>query len=199
MFFRSFIKIQRSVRLRYTILSSTKSSVHFKNIELYRRFLTTSNDSMVKPLEIINGRDNLNMSITERACERLNEIYKDSKEILKINVESGGCHGFQYNLKLIPDSVGSSKNNTDSKNFMEQSTDDAEFKYVPDDSSNIIYVLPKDRAKVMIDEKSLKILNNTTLTYTTELIGSTFKITNGNMKSTCGCGSSFDIDIDLDK
>ncbi|XBW38191.1 hypothetical protein QEN19_003783 [Hanseniaspora menglaensis] len=46
---------------------------------------------------------------------------------------------------------------------------------------------------VSIDSDSLALLNGTTLDFQRELIGSSFKIIGGNMKSSCGCGSSFDL------
>ena len=50
-------------------------------------------------------------------------------------------------------------------------------------------------AKVVMDEPSLELLKGSTIDYTTELIGSQFKIVgNPRAKSSCGCGTSFDID-----
>lgn len=136
----------------------------------------------------------MNFTITNRAASRLGEIYEKSKEILRVTVESGGCHGFQYNLKLVPEDsveVNVNASQADSKTSEKENEDfDEDF----ESSKDIVYVLPKTNAQVAIDEQSLKILNNTTLTYTTELIGSTFKITGGNMTSSCGCGSSFGLD-----
>jgi iron-sulfur cluster assembly 2 len=50
-------------------------------------------------------------------------------------------------------------------------------------------------AKVVMDEASLELLKGSTIDYTTELIGSQFKIVgNPRAKSSCGCGTSFDIE-----
>lgn len=52
-----------------------------------------------------------------------------------------------------------------------------------------------DSAKVVMDESSLELLKGSTVDYTTELIGSQFKIVgNPRAKSSCGCGTSFDIE-----
>lgn len=53
----------------------------------------------------------------------------------------------------------------------------------------------KGEAKVVMDEASLDLLKGSTVDYTTELIGSQFKIVgNPRAKSSCGCGTSFDIE-----
>ena len=44
---------------------------------------------------------------------------------------------------------------------------------------------------VVIDKSSLDMLKGSELHFTTELIGSSFKITNPKTKSSCGCGISF--------
>ena len=44
---------------------------------------------------------------------------------------------------------------------------------------------------VVIDKSSLELLKGSQVDYSTELIGSSFKITNPKTKSSCGCGISF--------
>lgn len=169
---------------------------------LYRQYSLqdTSNDVLVTPEKIWNKPENINMSISERACHRLNTIHDTSKEILQVKVESGGCHGYQYTLKLIPDVVDMSAweqledGKQDQEAVVKEDADD----FGDDDGTrpkdNVLYVLPNKKGKVLVDQLSLKILNGTTLIYTTELIGSSFKIINGKLKSKCGCGSSFDLE-----
>jgi hypothetical protein len=49
-------------------------------------------------------------------------------------------------------------------------------------------------AKVVIDEPSLELLSGSKIDYSMELIGSQFKVTGiPGATSSCGCGSSFDI------
>lgn len=89
---------------------------------------------------------------------------------------SGGCHGFQYLMSLEP----SDKIDADEDTVFE--TDEA-------DSQN------KGIAKVVLDESSLELLKGSTVDFTTELIGSQFKIVgNPRATSSCGCGTSFDIE-----
>lgn len=113
------------------------------------------------------------MSITPRASRRLSEIArKDSKPstCLRISVESGGCHGFQYLMSLT---------STDKISREEDTLFEA------DDGTE---------AKVVLDEPSLELLKGSKVDYTMELIGSQFKIVDNPLAtSSCGCGTSFDI------
>lgn len=94
---------------------------------------------------------------------------------LRIKVESGGCHGFQYNLEL--------------SNLKEELSKDSE----------LLVFQRKDHpeAKVILDESSLEILQDLIIDYTKELIGSSFKVVDSPYTSTsCGCGASFDFDFE---
>jgi len=44
---------------------------------------------------------------------------------------------------------------------------------------------------IIIDKSSLKMLEGSSVDFTEELIGSSFKISNPKTKSSCGCGVSF--------
>ena len=105
--------------------------------------------------------------------KRLKEIMsKDSNPLLalRITVESGGCHGFQYLMSLTNMSAVSSEHDT---------------VFEAGDGSG---------AKVVMDEPSLELLKGSQVDYTMELIGSQFKIVgNPAATSSCGCGTSFDI------
>ncbi|KAI4176292.1 MAG: hypothetical protein LQ343_001030 [Gyalolechia ehrenbergii] len=113
------------------------------------------------------------IDITERASTRLKEIMvKDSNPslALRVTVESGGCHGFQYLMSLTKMSAVSAEDDT----VFEASNDSG--------------------AKVVMDEPSLELLKGSQVDFTTELIGSQFKIVgNPAATSSCGCGTSFDI------
>lgn len=51
-------------------------------------------------------------------------------------------------------------------------------------------------AKVVMDEPSLELLKGSKIDYSMELIGSQFKVTGiPGAKSSCGCGTSFDIQM----
>ncbi|ODA80887.1 hypothetical protein RJ55_03847 [Drechmeria coniospora] len=112
---------------------------------------------------------------------------KNPNLALRIQVESGGCHGFQYLMSLIT---------IPPKDSAEWSTvvneDDTIFQYSPDD---VDPNLPSHAcARIILDEPSLDLLKGSKVDFTMELIGSQFKITdNPHATSSCGCGTSFDI------
>ncbi|KAK2006972.1 iron-sulfur cluster assembly accessory protein [Colletotrichum eremochloae] len=136
----------------------------------------------------------MKLEITDRAGKRLSEIMKKDNNpnlALRIQVESGGCHGFQYLMSLVTLPEGGEAGEDWSKVVGE---DDTVFQYLPDnaDASSISFEGPK----VVIDEASLDLLKGSKVDFTMELIGSQFKITdNPYASSSCGCGTSFDIKI----
>lgn len=97
---------------------------------------------------------------------------KDSNPLLalRVTVESGGCHGFQYLMSLTNTSTVSPEDDT------------------------VFEASDGTGAKIVMDEPSLELLKGSQVDYTTELIGSQFKIVgNPAATSSCGCGTSFDI------
>jgi iron-sulfur cluster assembly accessory protein len=107
---------------------------------------------------------------------------------LRIQVESGGCHGFQYLMSLVTippegSSEGSSVINED----------DSIFQYVAEDGEALDSSQPP---RIILDEPSLELLDGSKVDFTMELIGSQFKITdNPHATSSCGCGTSFDVKV----
>jgi len=91
---------------------------------------------------------------------------------LRITVESGGCHGFQYLMSLTTLAGGA-----------EAAAEDTVFQ-------------GREGARVVLDEPSLQLLTGSKVDYTMELIGSQFKIVgNPRASSSCGCGTSFDVKV----
>ncbi|KAI9890145.1 MAG: hypothetical protein M1814_004426 [Vezdaea aestivalis] len=133
--------------------------------------------------------EELLLSITERAAARLSQISKsgetkNASQLLRINVEAGGCHGFQYLMSLErandlapnPPYEDSAPSNED----------------VPIDT--IIASESHPNAQIILDKPSLELLAGSTVDYTKELIGAQFKIVgNPRATSSCGCGTSFDV------
>ncbi|OJJ81238.1 uncharacterized protein ASPGLDRAFT_38433 [Aspergillus glaucus CBS 516.65] len=128
------------------------------------------------------------VGISERAAERLREITDSTTSPtptktenpyhhLRITVTSGGCHGFQYMMSL----EAMSKIDAEEDTVFE-----ADAKSGPEGGE----------ALVVMDEPSLELLSGSTVDYTTELIGSQFKIVdNPRASSNCGCGTSFDVSL----
>jgi len=131
------------------------------------------------------------VEITPRASRRLTEIMrKDSNPslLLRVSVESGGCHGFQYLMSLID---GSKVDKDEDTIFVAGVIGNAEV-----GSGGSWEVASQGKAKVVMDEASLELLKGSKIDYTMELIGSQFKIVdNPRASSSCGCGTSFDVKI----
>lgn len=132
---------------------------------------------------LVHGSTDSKIAITERASAKLRSIAKGDNNMntaLRIVVESGGCHGFQYNFKL-----------TDLQKELEK-----------EDEYNKLFVFRRagsenDGTLVILDESSLQILQESMLDFTKELIGSQFRISDSPYTSTsCGCGASFDFDFE---
>jgi iron-sulfur cluster assembly accessory protein len=60
-----------------------------------------------------------------------------------------------------------------------------------DDKHDDDMVFERGGARVVVDQRSIKMLNGSVLDYADGLIGSGFQIKNPNVKSSCGCGQSF--------
>jgi iron-sulfur cluster assembly accessory protein len=105
---------------------------------------------------------------------------------LRIQVESGGCHGFQYLMSLttLPP-LDKLKSGDASAASQAGKLEEDDTVFAADDGSG---------AKVVMDGPSLELLKGSKVDFTMELIGSQFKIVDNPLAtSSCGCGTSFDI------
>ncbi|HLJ13348.1 MAG TPA: iron-sulfur cluster assembly accessory protein [Bryobacteraceae bacterium] len=104
------------------------------------------------------------VQLSETAVTKVREIL-DAQEPkpagLRIAVVGGGCSGFSYSMAF------------ETKPGM------------LDKTYNF------DGLKVFVDQASLLYLDGAEIDYVESLEGSGFKFNNPNVKSTCGCGSSF--------
>ncbi|KAH6658026.1 hypothetical protein BKA67DRAFT_506220, partial [Truncatella angustata] len=136
------------------------------------------------------------LEITPRAAQRLTKIMtKDQNPYLalRIQVESGGCHGFQYRMEMAP-----STTTTTEALQSELGEDDTIFAFAKDDAAQEQFDAQTlvTAPKIVLDGPSLDLLKGSKLDFTMELIGSQFKITdNPAATSSCGCGTSFDVKI----
>jgi len=113
----------------------------------------------------------IKLVITDRAAEQLRAIAtreNNPEAALRIAVESGGCHGYQYKMELATS----------------RSPDDYHFSHPILQPSN-----------VLVDAMSFPLLNGSTIDFATELIGSSFRVSdNPRAKgSGCGCGVSWEL------
>lgn len=104
------------------------------------------------------------VALTEKAIGKVREILdmQDPKPAgLRIAVVGGGCSGFSYSMAF-----------ENQPNMLDKT-----YNY--------------DGLKVFVDQASLLYLEGAEVDYVETLEGSGFKFSNPNVKSTCGCGSSF--------
>ena len=105
------------------------------------------------------------LSLSEKAVGKVTEIMsqQDPKpNALRISVVGGGCSGFQYSMAF-------------------------ENEQMPLDK---VYKFDGD-LRVVVDQASMLYLDNVNVDYVESMEGAGFKFENPNVKSTCGCGSSF--------
>ncbi|EPQ62036.1 Bgt-942 [Blumeria graminis f. sp. tritici] len=213
-------RAQSALRIRHTPVSA---------LMVHRRQFTLSR-FQYKAKAIFNPRkddegNEMSLEITPRASKRLKEIMiQDANPnlALRIQVENGGCHGFQYLMSLttIPQieamagmttsqnsqilapsqsqalPLSSTGQSSDMPTHFPSGHDNRESRQetlLGEDDT--IFIAPDDsNAKIILDGPSLEILAGSKVDYTTELIGSQFKIIDNPLAtSSCGCGTSFDI------
>lgn len=102
--------------------------------------------------------------LTDSAVSKVREIMATQDPLpagLRIGVVGGGCSGFQYSMSF------------------------------ENQSGMMDKVLNFDGLKVFVDSTSLMYLGGCVVDYVETLEAAGFKFENPNVKSTCGCGSSF--------
>ena len=104
------------------------------------------------------------VQLTDTAVTKVREILDQQEPKpagLRISVVGGGCSGFSYSMAF-----------ENAPNMLDKTYD-------------------YDGLKVFIDQASLLYLDGAKVDYVETLEGSGFKFDNPQVKSTCGCGSSF--------
>ena len=105
------------------------------------------------------------ITLTTSAAKRVAAIAaRQSKPpILRLSVDGGGCAGFTYKFELA---------------------------YSPDDEDMIAET---DGVRLVVDSVSLDLLRGSAVDFVEDLGGASFRVTNPNAASGCGCGSSFSV------
>jgi iron-sulfur cluster assembly accessory protein len=106
------------------------------------------------------------ITLTANAVSKVKEIMAQQTPAptgLRVGVVGGGCSGFSYSMQF-----------ENSAGMMDK-------------------VFEFDGLKVYVDATSVMYLNGCIVDYVETLEGAGFKFENPNVKSTCGCGSSFSV------
>jgi iron-sulfur cluster assembly protein len=104
------------------------------------------------------------LQMTDTAVEKVKEILTTQDPApagLRISVVGGGCSGFSYSMAF-----------ENTQQMLDKTYDFGGL-------------------KIFIDQASLLYLDGAQVDYVESMEGSGFKFNNPNVKSTCGCGSSF--------
>jgi len=106
------------------------------------------------------------VNMTPTAVAKVKEIMAQQNPVpagLRVGVVGGGCSGFSYSMSF-----------ENGAGMMDK-------------------VLDIDGLKIYVDATSMMYLTGVTVDYVETLEGAGFKFENPNVKSTCGCGSSFNV------
>jgi iron-sulfur cluster assembly accessory protein len=115
---------------------------------------------------IPNVTKTLPVNLTPNAINKVKEIMSQQDPVpagLRVGVVGGGCSGFSYSMSF-----------ENGAGMMDK-------------------VFNFEGLKVFVDATSIMYLNGAIVDYVETLEGAGFKFENPNVKSTCGCGSSFNV------
>jgi iron-sulfur cluster assembly accessory protein len=120
------------------------------------------------PVEVVNApaASSAPVVLTPAAVAKVKEIMATQDPVpagLRIGVVGGGCSGFQYSMSF-----------ENAAGMMDK-------------------VIRLEDLKVFVDATSAMYLNGCTVDYVETLEAAGFKFENPQVKSTCGCGSSFSV------
>jgi iron-sulfur cluster insertion protein len=106
------------------------------------------------------------LNLTDNAIAKVKEIMAQQNPVpagLRVGVVGGGCSGFSYSMSF-----------ENGAGMMDKTFD-------------------FNGLKVFVDATSLMYLKGVSVDYVETLEAAGFKFDNPNVKSTCGCGSSFNV------
>ena len=108
------------------------------------------------------------INVTEMAAGKIQELLAEENKMgagLRVFVQGGGCSGFQYGL-MIDEGQG-------------------------DTAADQVFEV--NGVRLLVDPISLRYLKGAEVDFVDNSMGGGFTIKNPNAKSTCGCGSSFNV------
>ena len=127
--------------------------------------LSDAQKAAFKPVEKVEaGVAKTNLGVSDKAVDAIRAALAKRgtpDAALRVGIKGGGCSGFSYSMAFETNPGMLDK----TYNF--------------------------EGLKVFVDQASLLYLDGAEVDYVESLEGSGFKFNNPNVKSTCGCGSSF--------
>jgi iron-sulfur cluster assembly accessory protein len=108
------------------------------------------------------------INVSPTAATKITELLTEENKVgsgLRVFVQGGGCSGFQYGLMIEENGQG---------------------------SGDQIY--ESNGVKLFVDPISVRYLNGAEVDFVDTVTGGGFTIKNPNATSTCGCGSSFNVE-----
>ena len=105
------------------------------------------------------------ITMTPAAVERVKELMQTNPEMsgLRVGVKTRGCNGLTYTLEFAKE-----------KNKFDE-------------------IVEQNGVKIFVDAKAQLTLLGTEMDYVKNVLSSEFVFNNPNIKSTCGCGESFQV------
>ena len=110
------------------------------------------------------------IQITDSAKKHLVNIITSNEKKVKLGVKGGGCSGFTYDWQLVTE---------------EEMID------IIDD-----YIIDLDTGKLFIDNLSIMYIAGMVVDYKKDIFGQRLMIDNPNVESMCGCGESFQFNME---
>ena len=108
------------------------------------------------------------INVTEVAAEKIGELLAEEGKTtagLRVFVQGGGCSGFQYGLMIEEG----------------------------EPTVDVDRIVESNGVRLFVDPISVRYLKGAEVDFVDNLSGGGFTIKNPNAKSTCGCGSSFNV------
>ena len=96
---------------------------------------------------------------------------KEDSDAVRFSIKGGGCSGFEYNWEVVDE-------------------------YIPEEYDRTLDLA--DGRRFVVDNVSINYIAGATIDFVTEVMGSSFKVSNPNASSACGCGESVGFDSMLD-
>ena len=107
----------------------------------------------------------MSVSVTQKASEHIQQQLQNRQKGLgiRVGVKNSGCSGFAYFLEFVD---------------------------VINDDDN---VFESNDVKIIVDQKSLVIIDGLVLDFVKNGLNEGFEFNNPNEKNSCGCGESFSV------